>query len=98
MGISAYIIWAKGIKKRNVWFALTVFGLQLALNLLWSFLFFGLRSTLYGLIDIIALWLAIAMTIVAFYKISRNAAFVMIPYLAWMTFAMVSNFFLWRLN
>lgn len=75
-----------------------LFDLQLALNVLWSFLFFGLRSPLYGLIDIIALWIAIAATMLKFYKISKTAALLMLPYLVWVSVALALNFYIFKLN
>ncbi|MBX6343161.1 MAG: tryptophan-rich sensory protein, partial [Thermomicrobiaceae bacterium] len=75
-----------------------VFGLQLGLNVLWSILFFGLRSPLAALADLVALWVAILLTIVAFARRSRVAAALMGPYLAWTTFAGVLNAAIWWLN
>jgi len=97
MGVSLYLIWEKGFTKESK-VAVSIFGVQLALNALWSVVFFGLRSPAYALIVIIALWLAIAVTIIKFYKISRNAAFVLIPYLAWVSFAAILNYFVWQMN
>jgi tryptophan-rich sensory protein len=98
MGISAYLIWEKRAKKKEVRSAVSVFGLQLALNVLWSILFFGLRCPLCGFVEIIILWLAIAATIIKFNKLSRAAALLLIPYILWVTFAAVLNFYIWRLN
>ncbi len=75
-----------------------LFGLQLGLNALWSILFFGLRSPLAALVDLVALWVAILLTIVAFARRSRVAAALMGPYLAWTTFAGVLNAAIWWLN
>jgi len=98
MGISAYLIWEKGIKKKKVRDSLMVFGAQLVLNALWSVLFFGLRCPLCGFIEIILLWVAMVLTILKFYKISRAAAALLIPYILWVTFAMILNFYVWNLN
>jgi len=98
MGISAYLVWEKGIKKKNVKYALQLFGIQLVLNALWSILFFGLRCPLCGFIEIIVLWVAIILTILKFYKISRAAALLLLPYILWVTFAMILNFYVWKLN
>ena len=78
--------------------AQVLFGLQLGLNTLWSFLFFGRRSPLAALIEIVALWIAILATTLAFWRISRGAALLLLPYLAWVSFAAVLNFELWRRN
>jgi tryptophan-rich sensory protein len=78
--------------------AQAVFGLQLALNLAWSYAFFGLRSPAAGGVVILALWLAILATIAAFARHSRLAAALLVPYLAWVTFATALNLEIWRRN
>jgi benzodiazapine receptor len=98
MGISAYLIWDKGFKKKGVRIALIVFAVQLVLNSLWSVLFFGLHSPLYAFIEIIFLWIAILFTILKFYKISKTAAYLLIPYICWVTFASVLNYYVLILN
>ena len=98
MGISAYLVWEKGIGKKNVKYALSIFALQLVLNVLWSALFFGLRAPFYAFVEIIVLWLAILATIIAFFRISKAAGALLIPYLLWVSFAAVLNFYLWILN
>jgi len=79
MGLSLYLVWRKGRDRHDVRLGMGVFGLQLALNFLWSVLFFGLRSPLLGIIGIVFLWLAIAGTIWLFYHISRLAGLLLIP-------------------
>lgn len=98
MGISAYLIWNKGMKNGQVKTALFIFGIQLALNALWSLLFFGLQSPLYALIEMVVLWDVIALTILRFYKISKKAGLLLLPYIVWVTIAMILNFYVWRLN
>jgi len=98
MGVSLYLVWSRGADTRSVKTALSVFGIQLVLNALWSVLFFGLRSPLLGLIEIAALWIAIAVTIVLFYRVSRTAGLLLIPYIAWVTIAAALNGFIWNLN
>jgi benzodiazapine receptor len=89
MGISFYLIWiSKDINKKQ---SLRIFFIQLFLNFLWSFLFFGLKSPSLALIDIIFLWIAIFITISKFYKISKTAGYLLIPYLAWVSFASILN-------
>jgi len=75
-----------------------IFFIQLILNAFWSIAFFGLRSPLLGLVDIIFLWMGILLTIQKFFKISRNGALLLLPYLLWMSFAALLNFSLWVLN
>jgi tryptophan-rich sensory protein len=75
-----------------------MFCVQLALNALWSVLFFGLHSALYGLICIAALWVAILATMVAFYGVSKKAVVLLLPYILWVTVAMALNYYVWLLN
>jgi tryptophan-rich sensory protein len=98
MGVSLYIVWSKGLKKKGVKKALGVFGIQMLLNIAWSFMFFGLRSPLLGLIEIVVLWVAILYTIILFYKISKTASYLLIPYILWVSFAAVLNFAIFLLN
>lgn len=98
MGISAYLVWMKGAKHQKVTYALRFFAVQLILNFAWSLLFFGLRNPLLGLIDIMALWLAIAYTIRLFYPLSKPAAYLLIPYLLWVSFATILNLSIFLLN
>ncbi len=91
MGISLYIVWAKGWKKKEVRTGIALFGVQLVLNVLWSFFFFYLRSPLFGLIGIIVLWIAILLTIIWFARVSRTAACLLVPYIVWVSFAAVLN-------
>jgi tryptophan-rich sensory protein len=102
MGLSLYIIWnyktetLSKQKYRKQFFA--IFGIQLILNAFWSFLFFGLKSHLYGLIDILFLDLAVAMTIIYAYRVSKYAAVLLAPYMAWIIFATILNFEIAILN
>jgi tryptophan-rich sensory protein len=98
MGIAAFLVWQKGLKKKQVRVALLLFVLQLGLNTLWSIIFFGLRSPGGALIEIVFLWLAIAATIAAFYKISKPAAWLMVPYIMWVSFAAFLNYSIWIVN
>jgi tryptophan-rich sensory protein len=91
MGIAAFFIWRKGLNSAGVKSALFVFLVQLILNSVWSMVFFGGRSILGGLIVIALLWLAIIMSIKSFYAISKPAAALLLPYLAWVSFALVLN-------
>jgi tryptophan-rich sensory protein len=98
MGIAAFLVWRKGLENRQVRIALVVFLIQLVLNALWSVVFFGLESPLYGLIVISILWVAILVTVLKFFKISWVASVLMWPYLLWVTFAAVLNSSIWLLN
>ena len=93
MGISLYLVW---IKKAKI--AMVFFGIQLFFNILWSVLFFGLKSPLLAFIDIIILWIFIFITIIKFYKVSRISVYLLLPYILWVSFAAVLNFFIFILN
>ncbi|HIH50154.1 TPA: tryptophan-rich sensory protein [Candidatus Micrarchaeota archaeon] len=98
MGISAYLIYESRTRKRGARMALSVFGVQLALNVLWTLAFFGLRSTLLGFAMIVLLWIAIAATIIEFVRIRKDAALLLVPYIVWVTIAAFLNYFLLILN
>jgi len=98
MGISAFLIWRRGLADKQVKIALMVFAIQLILNALWSVAFFGFESPLSGVIVIVVLWLAILLTILRFSKISLVAAILLLPYLLWVSFASVLNISIWVLN
>ncbi len=98
MGTAAFLVWDKGLNNKQVKIALSIFAVQLVLNVLWSAMFFGLRSPLAGLIEIVILWTAILFTILSFFKVSQAAGFLLIPYILWVSFAAVLNFSIWRLN
>jgi tryptophan-rich sensory protein len=90
MGISLYLVISAGWEKKNK-DGVLVFGAQLAANLLWSFLFFGLHSPLAGLACILVLLALIVATIVAFRRVSVTAAWLLVPYLAWVCIATALN-------
>lgn len=97
MGIAAYIVWKKSSgKKRRI--ALGVYGLQLVLNTLWSIIFFGLQSPQWAFVEIVALWLSIVSTIFLFARISKAAAWLLVPYILWVSFASYLNYMIWMLN
>lgn len=91
MGISLYLVWEK--KKVPA-----VFWIQLILNALWSIIFFGMRNPTLALMDIVALWITIILTMKAFYKINKIAAYLLIPYLVWVSFATILNLIIVLLN
>lgn len=91
MGASFYLIWKQNSKTKKAQIAKKFFFAQLFLNFIWSPLFFGLRSPLLGLIDIVALWILIILTIYKFHPLSKLAAYLLIPYLLWVTFATSLN-------
>ena len=97
MGISLFFVWRKPDHPK-VKIAMISFSIQLILNTLWSAAFYGLKSPLLGLMDIVLLWMAILFTILNFFKVSKFAGVLLIPYLLWVSFATLLNFSLWILN
>jgi tryptophan-rich sensory protein len=98
IGIAAYLVWKAGGNRKDVRAALIIFVIQLALNAGWSIIFFGQHNPGGALIDIGLLWLAILATILTFYKVSKRAAYLLLPYIAWVTFAAYLNYAIWTLN
>ncbi len=97
MGIALYLAWQSGGGKKLKQ-ALQVFGLQLALNALWSIIFFGAESIFFGLVVIVLLWLAILWTITKFWRIDEKAGWLLVPYIVWVTIATALNAGVWLLN
>ena len=98
MGISLYLVWSRGIKTNDAKIALTLFSAQLVLNVLWSIIFFSLKSPFYAFIEIVILWTAILFTIIWFRKISKTAGYLLVPYILWVSFAAVLNLSIFLLN
>jgi tryptophan-rich sensory protein len=112
MGIAAFLVWRqldspvfsrgndkeKDLGNRQIKIALSIFIGQLVLNTFWSIIFFGLCSPGGAFVEIIFLWLAILATIISFAKISKPAAWLLAPYILWVTFAAYLNYFIWMLN
>lgn len=101
MGIASFLIWQKrtdAAMRPSANKALAIFGIQLVLNILWSFIFFGMHNPGWAFVDIIALWIALLVTIVSFSKISKWAGYLLIPYIVWVSFAGVLNYSIWDLS
>jgi benzodiazapine receptor len=98
MGLAAFLVYEKGFKRPEVRKALTVFAVQLLLNTLWSIVFFGVQEIFAALVVIALLWAMILWTILLFNRISRAAAYLLIPYILWVSFASVLNAALYVLN
>lgn len=90
MGVAAWLVWREG-QWRQQRLPLTVFLVQLAVNFAWSPLFFGLRQITWGLVDIVVLWVLIVVTIRLFARVKPAAAWLLTPYLAWVSFATALN-------
>jgi len=97
MAVAAWLVWRRaGVSGGRL--ALTLFAAQLVLNAAWSWLFFGLQNPGAAFVELIVLWLAIVATLVAFWRTTAPAGWLMLPYLLWVTFAGVLNFTIWRMN
>jgi translocator protein len=97
MALAAWMVWLRR-EEREVMPALSAYFFQLMLNASWSLIFFGLHLPGWAFAEIVVLWLAIALTLRAFWRVSRAAGWLFVPYLLWVTFAAVLNFTIWRLN
>lgn len=95
MGIALYLVWTND---KNTIQARKIFALQLALNVLWSYLFFAMQRPGFAFFEIIFLWVAILYTIISFYKISKWAGYLLVPYILWVSFAAFLNFSIWIIN
>ena len=98
MGIAFYIIWKSEAVNAVKQTAVILFSAQLLVNFLWSLIFFYLKHPGLAMLDIILMWILIVATIFSFGKISSTAAWLMLPYICWVSFAMILNFYLWKLN
>ncbi len=94
MAGSAWLVWRRDGWRRPLWLYFT----QLALNAAWTPVFFGAREIGWALVLIVVLWLAILVTLLSFLRVSRVAGGMLLPYLAWVSFAAFLNFTLWRMN
>jgi tryptophan-rich sensory protein len=98
MGVAAGMVWTSNSEEQTTKKALGFFAIQLGLNALWSYLFFGLHNPLLALIEIILLWLMIFETYNMFKKINKTVGLLLLPYLAWVSFAAILNASIWWLN
>lgn len=97
MAVAAWLVWRQGgLGEARV--PLLLFAVQLALNVAWSWVFFGAQQPGWAFVEIVVLWLAIVATTVSFWRRSRAAGWLLVPYLGWVSFAAVLNFTIWRLN
>jgi tryptophan-rich sensory protein len=98
MGVALYLIWkseSSDILKKT---AIILFSFQLILNFLWSLIFFNQHLIGWALVEIIMMWVAILLTIFAFANVSKTAAWLLVPYIAWVSFATILNYTIWQLN
>ena len=98
MGVAAFLVWQRGLGSRLVRIALVWFLVQLALNAAWTPVFFGLHRIGLAVVVIVLLWAAIVVTMYWFFRVSRPAGMLFVPYLLWVSFATVLNAAIWHLN
>lgn len=94
MAVAAWLVW----KRAGFTRPLALYFVQLALNAAWTPIFFGAHEMGWAFIEIITMWIAIALTLISFFRVNRAAGWLLVPYLAWVTFATALNFTLWKLN
>lgn len=97
MGISFYLVWSLDFGNKK-WLAIGIFSINLILNLSWSLLFFGLKNPFLAFVEIIALWLVILANVIIFYNTSKPASILLVPYLLWVSFASIVNYYIYILN
>jgi len=98
MGISVYLIWQRVNENKTARGALWLFWIHLFFNAIWSIIFFGLHNPGLAFTDIIIIWLLIVVLMIKFWPINKWSTYLLIPYLFWVSFASVLNYFIWYLN
>jgi tryptophan-rich sensory protein len=98
MGVSLYLILREGLGNPQVQIGMGIFGIQLVLNVIWSFVFFEKKSIFGGLVTIIVLWIAILLTTISFINVSILAGLLLVPYILWSSFAAFLNYSILKLN
>ncbi|HSQ89045.1 TspO/MBR family protein [Romboutsia sp.] len=98
MGISAYKIMKKGYELQKVKDAMFYYWLQLALNFMWSILFFGMDLRFTALVTLVVLFIVVVVMVIKFAKIDKKAAYLNIPYIIWLLYALALNYFIWMIN
>lgn len=98
IGIALFLVWKEGISRKDVKLAISVFVVQLVLNVLWSVIFFSYNSLLGGLVVVIILWIAILANIIFFYRVSKPAGLLLVPYIVWVSIASYLNYSVYLLN
>lgn len=98
MGVASYLILSSGRDKQEINTALTIYGLQLFFNFFWSIIFFSFNQYLIAFIWLIVLWILIILTILKFEKVSSTAAYLLVPYIIWVSFAGYLNLAIYLLN
>lgn len=98
MGTASYLIWQKWNESGLAKIALVLFFVHLFFNALWSILFFGFKNPMLAFFEIMILWIMILVLVMLYWKLDKRASLLLLPYLFWVSFASVLNFYIWRLN
>jgi len=98
MGIALWLVWKSDSPQKLKQRAIYLFAAQLVLNFFWSLIFFNLHQIGWALVEIVAMWGMILLSIVAFSKINKAAAWLLVPYISWVSFATILNYSIWQLN
>lgn len=98
MGIALWLVWKEDTSRELKMIAAILFGVQFILNFFWSFIFFKLEQPGFAFLEILFMWVAILATIFAFAQVNKTAAWLLVPYISWVSFAAILNFTIWRLN
>jgi translocator protein len=98
MGIALFLIWKSDAPDTQKRTAMLLFAVQMVLNFFWSFIFFKQHQMGWALVEIIAMWVMILLTIFSFAPISKTAAWLLVPYISWVSFATILNYTLWKMN
>ncbi|MBL7730899.1 MAG: tryptophan-rich sensory protein [Chitinophagaceae bacterium] len=98
MGVALFLVWKANTSNELKKIAFALFAIQLLFNFAWSFIFFYLHQPGWALVEIVVLWILILLTIFAFAQVNKVAAWLLVPYISWVSFATILNYTLWRLN
>ncbi len=98
MGIALFLVWKADASPELKKIAIILFAVQLALNFCWSFIFFYQQQPGWALVEIIVMWVFILFTIFAFAQVNKTAAWLLVPYISWVSFAVILNYTIWKLN
>ena len=98
MGIALFLIWKSDASQSVKKTAIILFAVQMLLNFFWSFIFFNQHQIGWAVVEIITMWVFILLTIFAFAPISKTAAWLLVPYISWVSFATILNYTIWQLN
>ncbi len=98
MGISLFLVWKEDTSVELKKIGIALFAVQLVLNFFWSFIFFNQHQIGWALVEIAAMWVFILLTIFAFAQVNKAAAWLLVPYISWVSFATILNYTIWQLN